>query len=104
MPDVGRFDGFAGVRRGFLTEIQLTKVPAGRKAFLWEHETYDLLAPGKPLTGLEGIGPLPGPADPKMEFALAVVLAGFEPHQNQIVNFLPVDELRKWISQISQPH
>ena len=58
MPDVGRFDGFAGVRRGFLTEIQLTKVQAGRKAFLWEHETYDLLAAGKPLTGLEGIGPV----------------------------------------------
>src|SRR5258708_39913719 len=30
---------------------------AGRKAFLWEHETYDLLAGGKPLTELEGIGP-----------------------------------------------
>jgi hypothetical protein len=28
-----------------------------RKAFLWEHETYDLLAAGKPLTELEGIGP-----------------------------------------------
>jgi hypothetical protein len=30
---------------------------AARKAFLWEHETYDLLAAGKPLTELEGIGP-----------------------------------------------
>jgi histidinol phosphatase-like PHP family hydrolase len=38
-----------------------------------------------------------------MEFAVATaVLAGFKPHQ--IVNFLPVDELRKWASQISQPH
>jgi hypothetical protein len=30
---------------------------AARKAFLWEHEPYDLLAAGKPLTELEGIGP-----------------------------------------------
>jgi hypothetical protein len=30
---------------------------AARKAFLWEHETDDLLAAGKPLTELEGIGP-----------------------------------------------
>jgi PHP domain-containing protein len=30
---------------------------AARKAFLREHETYDLLAAGKPLTELEGIGP-----------------------------------------------
>ena len=30
---------------------------AARKAFLWEQETYDLLAAGKPLTELEGIGP-----------------------------------------------
>jgi histidinol phosphatase-like PHP family hydrolase len=38
-----------------------------------------------------------------MEFALAAaVLAGFKPPQ--IVNFLSVDELRKWVSQISQPH
>jgi hypothetical protein len=38
-----------------------------------------------------------------MEFALAAaVLAGFRPPQ--IVNFLSVDELRKWVSQISQPH
>jgi histidinol phosphatase-like PHP family hydrolase len=38
-----------------------------------------------------------------MEFALAAaVLAGFEPHQ--IINFLSIDELRKWVSQISQPH
>ena len=31
---------------------------AARKAFLWEHETYDLLAAGKSLTELEGIGPI----------------------------------------------
>jgi hypothetical protein len=30
---------------------------AARKAFLWGHETYDLLAAGKPLTELEGICP-----------------------------------------------
>jgi hypothetical protein len=30
---------------------------AARKAFLWEHETCDLLAAGKPLTELEGIDP-----------------------------------------------
>jgi hypothetical protein len=36
-----------------------------------------------------------------MGFALAAaVLAGFEPHP--IVNFLPVDELRQWVFQISQ--
>jgi histidinol phosphatase-like PHP family hydrolase len=38
-----------------------------------------------------------------MEFALAAaVAAGFESHQ--IINFLSIDELRKWVSQISQPH
>ena len=38
-----------------------------------------------------------------MEFALtAAVLAGFKPPQ--IVNFLSVDEPRKWASKISQPH
>ena len=38
-----------------------------------------------------------------MEFALAAaVLAGFR--SPQIVNFLSVDELRKWVSQISQFH
>ncbi|HEX6566855.1 MAG TPA: PHP domain-containing protein [Chthoniobacterales bacterium] len=30
---------------------------AARKAFLWEQEAYDLLAAGKSLTELEGIGP-----------------------------------------------
>jgi hypothetical protein len=33
---------------------------AAWKAFLWERETYDLLAAGKPLTELEGIGPFLG--------------------------------------------
>jgi histidinol phosphatase-like PHP family hydrolase len=38
-----------------------------------------------------------------MELDLAAaVLAGFKPHQ--IVNLLPVDEVRKWVSQVSQPH
>ena len=30
---------------------------AARKAFLWEHEAYDLLAAGRSLTELEGVGP-----------------------------------------------
>jgi len=37
------------LRRAFLR--------AARKAFLWDHEAYDLLAAGKSLTELEGIGP-----------------------------------------------
>jgi histidinol phosphatase-like PHP family hydrolase len=38
-----------------------------------------------------------------MEFALAAAVpAGFT--RSQLVNFLSVGEVRKWVSQISQPH